>query len=63
MLWKGGWSVSCEGNACACAYVCMSLREPGRCNRSERLCTAIYLREYDCVRLGVRNSEWVRPIV
>lgn len=43
---------------CACLYV-----RPGRSIRSEILWTVMYLRECDCVKLRVSNSECVRSTV
>lgn len=59
---SGKGSISCKGKVYACAYTCMSLHEADRSNRSERLCSGMFLRGYDCMRLGVRNFECVRSI-
>ena len=56
---RGKISVSCEGNVCACAFVCMSLCAAGRWTSSERPCIVMCVRACDCVRLDVRNSECV----
>lgn len=56
---RGKVSLSYEGNVCACAYVCMTLCVAGRWISSERLCTVMYLREWD----SVRNYECVCEVV
>lgn len=46
----------------ACTYVCVSLCVVGGWVSIKRPCVVMYLRVCDCVRLGVRNSEYVCEI-
>ena len=43
--------------------LCTCMHEASRCEKNERLYTVVYLRECDCMRLGVRDSECVRLLV